>query len=47
MTDKCNSCIYYNYMYLICTKPYLVECPRESSCNEKIKEVNYERTKIK
>ena len=31
-TNKCNGCIYYNSMYLICTKPDYVLCPRASGC---------------
>lgn len=35
-TDKCNGCIYYNTMYLMCTKPHLVLCPKEERPNSVI-----------
>lgn len=32
-TNKCNGCIYYDYMYLICTKPPLAICQKEEQPN--------------
>lgn len=34
--DKCNGCIYYHSMYLMCTKPYDVLCPKEELPNSVI-----------
>lgn len=31
--SKCNGCIYYNTIYLMCTKPYDVLCSREDPPN--------------